>query len=59
MICKKCKKVFEEDEKKVVRKSNKDKATILNFVPNEKITIKWDRWGEETFLFDEKKALFC
>lgn len=50
--------IFEEDEKKVVRKSNKDKATILNFVPNEKITIKWDRWGEETFLFDEKKALY-
>ena len=50
--------IFEEDEKNLIRKSNKDKAKVLNFVPNEKITIKWDRWGEETFLFDEKKAVY-
>ena len=51
--------IFEEGSKRVFRKLNKEEATVLNFTQNEKITVKWDRWGEETFLFDENRGIYC
>lgn len=39
------------------RHSNQDKATILSFIPKNKIVLKWEKWGEETFIYN--KDLNC
>lgn len=46
--------IFSTNVQTVTRKYTHDKATILSFYPKNKITIKWDKWGEETFVYDEK-----
>ena len=50
--------VFETGAETVSRKSVLQKARVLLFIPNEKITIKWDDWGEETFMFDIHKRVY-
>lgn len=47
--------IFLSDETKIYRLGKAhDKANVLTFIPNEKITIEWDGWGEETFIYQEK-----
>ena len=47
--------IFSQEADTVYKQSNKDFAKILSFIPGEKITVKWDRWGEETFIYDKEK----
>lgn len=47
-----------DDASKVYKLSNKDIASILLFIPHEKITIKWEKWGTETFIYDKDKNTY-
>lgn len=35
-----------------------DGAKIITFEPKKKLVIKWDRYGKETFLYDEKTSRY-
>ncbi len=44
--------VFSKNKSNIYRYSvPTEKAKIISFIPNKKITIKWDRWGQETFIY--------
>ncbi len=44
--------IFSKDKKRVKRRNrNNDEGTVISFIPKQKITIKWDNWGEETFIY--------
>lgn len=47
--------IFRKKATEVFRKGNSDEAEIISFYPQKEITIKWKRWGEETFVYDERK----
>lgn len=47
-----------ETESVVKRKSISDKATLVTFSPKKEITIKWDRWGKETFVWNKNKNVY-
>ena len=40
---------------RVYRNKTKDEATLLLLIPHKKIIIKWDKWGEETFIYNENQ----
>lgn len=51
--------VFSYDASKIHNQKNGDIAKVLLFIPHEKITVKWDNYGEETFIYSpERKAYF-
>ena len=51
--------VFSYDASKIHNQKNGDIAKVLLFIPHEKITVKWDNYGEETFIYSsDRKAYF-
>ncbi len=50
--------MFDEMGTKVQRLQSKDEAKVLSYIPNELITIKWDYFGTETFVYDRKKKMY-
>ncbi len=50
--------VFSQDASRIHNQINGDMAKVLLFVPYEKITIKWDQYGEETFIYSSTKHAY-
>ena len=50
--------IFTNGATKIYRKQGNDSALILLFIPFEKIIIKWERWGKETFVYNKAKNTY-
>ncbi|MBR5130563.1 MAG: glycosyltransferase family 2 protein [Alphaproteobacteria bacterium] len=46
--------VFSSDTKKVSRYRRADTATVITYKPQELLTLKWDKFGTETFIYNIK-----
>lgn len=50
--------IFEKNPRKGYRKITLDSAQILSFHPNKEITINWDKWNKETFIYNEQYGVY-
>ncbi|MBO7244797.1 MAG: hypothetical protein J6V53_05915 [Alphaproteobacteria bacterium] len=50
---------FSSDKKYIKRRYHSDKGYVKKYIPDEKLIIKWDKYGEETFIYNGyQKAYF-
>lgn len=45
--------IFSDDMTHVNRVKNNDRATVITYIPHQKLMLKWDNFGTETFVYDK------
>lgn len=51
--------VFSDDKKRIhIYTRQREQASVTNFIPNQELTIKWDKYGIETFLYDKNSDAY-